>query len=92
MPSCTSGSPPGSSITVPTSSSWTRSPAGTWSRRFATAVELGLPVDAGLARQAGEHLAEAGRKAAVRMDVRAVDKLLTRSSSYSTTGTRFGRR
>ena len=41
--------------------------------------ELGLPVDAGLARQAGEHLAEAGRKAAVRMDVRAVDKLLTRS-------------
>ena len=54
--------------------------------------ELGLPVDAGLARQAGEHLAEAGRKAAVRMDVRAVDKLLTRSSSYSTTGTRFGRR
>ena len=36
-------------------------------------------MDAGLARQAGEHLAEAGRKAAVRMDVRAVDKLLTRS-------------
>jgi class 3 adenylate cyclase len=41
--------------------------------------EIGLPVDVVLASHAGEHLAAAGRKAAARMDVRAVDKLLTRS-------------
>ena len=54
--------------------------------------ELGLPVDAGLARQAGEHLVEA---AARRRCVWTCGRLTSCShahSSYSTTGTRFGRR
>ena len=80
-PSCTSASPAGSSSAVPTSSSWTRSSAITSSGRTRYLIELGPANDASLrvSRSAGERLATAGTKAAMRGDIRAATSLLARA-------------
>ena len=75
------GSPPGLRSEKPTSLSWRRSSATTWSARGCTATNSDRDHDPELAAAARGRLTSAGRRALTRQDTHAATNLLARAAA-----------